>query len=344
MRVLCIHNRYQQRGGEDAVFDAESALLERNSHTAIRLVFDNDTIEARRSAIASARLAADTIWSRSAAARIRAAIRQHQPDIAHFHNTFPLISPAAYCACQRENVPVVQTIHNYRLACPNASFYRDGGPCHDCHDKAVPWPGVLHACYRDSRAQSAVVASMLAVHRLRGTWSKDVDRYVALTEFSRRQLTRAGLPPKRLSVKSNFLDPDPGSGGRHGDHFLFVGRLAENKGIQPLLGAWTGNDDMPLLQIAGDGPLVDACHDAAVGHRSICYLGRLDRPAVLDQMQGARALIFPSLWYESFPVTIIEAFACGLPVIASRLGVLPEIVSEGETGLLFNPGDPVDIA
>lgn len=357
MKVLAVHNRYREPGGEDAVFAAETALLRRHGHAVTELLFDNAEIPDARSLVASARLAAGAVWSPAAAGRVRAALRESGAEIAHFHNTLPLVSPAAYAACRREGVAVVQTLHNYRLLCPNALFYRDGGPCEDCLGRTSPWPSVLHACYRGSRPQTAAVALMLTTHRLRGIWRRDVDLFVAVSEFSRRKFVEGGLPPDRVVVKPNFLDPDLGPTIAEGDGFLFVGRLVDYKGIGTLLRAWEGvaetdagqtpvAGDGPIaqLRIVGDGPLTAEVTAVADRHPAVAYLGRRGRPEVVALMRGSRALVFPSELYEGFPVTLVEAFACGLPVVASRHGAMADIVEDGRTGLLFTPGDAADLA
>ncbi len=343
MKILTVHNRYQYRGGEDVVYEAEADLLEHYGHEVQRLEFSNETISSARSPLASAKLAASTVWSGAGIDRVRRVVRGFSPDIVHFHNTFPLISPAAYQAARAEGAGVVQTFHNYRLLCPNALFFRDGAPCEDCLGKAVAWPGVKHGCYRDSRVQTAVTATMLAAHRLRGTWQKDVDVFIALTEFSRQKFIDGGLPPSKIAVKPNFIDPDPGQKTVSGDYFLFAGRLAAYKGANTVLQAWATGQAPAPVHIAGDGPLESEVQHAASVSSDVEYCGRLDEAEMLEKMKSARALIFPSILYENFPVTIGEAYACGLPVIASRLGAMAEIVEDGRTGLLFEPGDPDDL-
>lgn len=344
MRILAVHNRYRERGGEDAVFEAELALLERHGDEVVPLIFDNETIAADASLRTRAGLAATTVWSRGARARVREALLAARPDVAHFHNTFPLVSPAAYGACRERGVAVVQTLHNYRLLCPSATFFRDGRPCEDCLGRTPPWPAVLHACYRTSRLQTAVVATMLTTHRLRKTWANDVDAFVALTAFSRQKFIEGGLPAERIIVKPNFVEPDPGPGQGERGGFLFAGRLVEEKGIRTLLRAWNESGVEARLRIAGDGPLAAEVTAAADRTPNVEYLGRLDRGTLHDEMRRARALIFPSLWYEGFPVTIVEAFACGLPVIASQIGSMAEIVQDGRTGRLVPAGDPRALA
>ena len=211
MRILTLHNYYQQRGGEAEIFETEAALLESYGHHVIRYTVHNDAIK-EMGRLETARA---TLWNTGSYDAIRALIRTEQPDVAHFHNTFPLISPAAYYAARDEGVPVVQTINNYRLMCPKAFFFREGRVCEDCLGKSFAWPGIAHACYRDSRAASAVVASMLAFHRTKKTWMDLVDVYaLALTEFAREKFIEGGLPAEKLVIKPNFVYP--GSGSRLG--------------------------------------------------------------------------------------------------------------------------------
>jgi len=340
MKILIAHNRYQQPGGEDTVFAAETALLRRRGHEVVEYVEDNDRIDGMK----PWNVAVDTIWSRAAYRNLRELLHTHRPDMAHFHNTFPLISPSAYAACRAESVPVVQTLHNYRLICPNAYLFRDGRPCEDCLRHASPIPGVVHACYRNSRPQTAVVATMLTAHRLKRTWVRDVDQYITLTEFARSRFIAGGLPEERLAIKPNFLQDDPGPGMHEGGFFLFVGRLDTNKGIQTLIDAWKNVSPGTELHIIGDGDLSNYVVNAAKTNSLIRFLGRMTRDKVIAKMRDARALISPSLAYETFGMSIIEAFACGLPVIASDLGAAAEIVKNGQTGLLFRPRDSTDLA
>ncbi|BBM69084.1 glycosyl transferase family 1 [Rhodothermus marinus] len=341
IRVLIVHNYYTQPGGEDAVFEAEKTLLERMGHEVIPFVEDN----ARLNGVNPLRAAVNAVWSRESQERIRQFIRERKPDVAHFHNTFLMISPAAYYACKEEGMPVVQTLHNYRLICPGALLMREGRVCEECVGRAVPWPGVLHGCWRGSRLQTSVVAAMLTLHRAMKTWTEQVDCYIALTEFARRKFIEGGLPAEKIVVKPNFVDPDPGMGKHEGNFALFVGRLSPEKGVRTILQAWRLLEGVPL-KVVGDGPL-RAEIEAFVrreGLEQVEVLGRRPREEVFRLMQEARVLVFPSEWYEGFPMTIAEAFACGLPVIASRLGAIAEIVEEGRTGLLFNPGSPEDLA
>jgi glycosyltransferase involved in cell wall biosynthesis len=340
MPVLLVHNHYQQPGGEDQVFAAEGELLEARGHRVLRYISHNDRVtEMSRPALAQV-----TVWNRVAYSEIRALIRRDRPQVAHFHNTFPLISPAAYYAARAEGVPVVQTLHNYRLLCSNALFFRKGGVCEDCLGKAIPWPGVAHSCYRASRSSSGAVVAMLTTHRTLGTWKGAVDTYITLTEFARQKFIQGGLPAEKIVVKPNFFHPDPRAGEGSGGYVLFVGRLSQEKGVDTLLAAWTRLRQKVPLKIVGDGPLAPKVAEAAKRLSKVEWLGRQPKDRVIALMKDAVALVFPSVWYEGFPMVIAEAYAVGLPVIASDLGSMSSLIDHGRTGLCFHPGDPDDLA
>lgn len=336
LRILVAHNRYRQSGGEDAVFHAEVALLRAHGHRVEELFLDNREITTAQLPV----LAARAVWSRPSFHLLSRTLRGGGFDVAHFHNTFPLLSPSVYSAAHRAGVAVVQTLHNYRLACPAATLLRDGRPCEDCLGRAVAWPAVLHGCYR-GRAVTSVVAGMLAVHRAAGTWAREVDAYIALTEFGRRVLVRAGLPEDRVLVKPNCLSADPGEGPHDGGYALFVGRIDASKGIEPLVAAWRELGGRIPLRVAGAGPDQHLLRDLPPG---VEWLGPQERGGVLELMRHASALVVPSVWYEGFPVTIAEAFATGLPVLGSRIGAIEAIVDDGVTGALFEPGSPAALA
>jgi glycosyltransferase involved in cell wall biosynthesis len=347
MKILLAHNEYQQPGGEDQIFTAEAALLEAHGHQVLRYGAHNDRV-AGMNPVA---LAGSTVWNRSSYRELQSLIRRERPQVAHFHNTLPLISPAGYYAARAEGVPVVQTLHNYRLLCPNVLFFRDGHVCEDCQGKLVPWPSVLHACYRESRPASAAVAAMLTTHRALRTWTEQVDMYIATNmyiatteEFAREKFVQGGLPAEQLLVKPNFLHPAPSPGQVRGDFALFVGRLSPEKGVGTLLETWKRSRVRVPLKIVGDGPLANEVEVATRALGRAEWLGRQPRERVLDLMKEASVLIFPSTCYENFPVTILEAYAVGLPVIASNLGGMSSLVDHGRTGLHFRPGDPEDLA
>lgn len=340
LSVLVVHNFYREPGGEDQVFEAETALLERHGHRVVRYTRHNDHV--REGSPLS--LATATVWNRETHRELRELLRHERPTVAHFHNTLPLVSPAAYYACRAEGVPVVQTLHNYRLVCPKATLLREGRVCEDCVGRAFPWPAVRHACYRDNRGATAAVAAMLLTHRAAGTYRRAVDRYIALTEFARSKLVEGGLPADRIVVKPNFLQESGEFRRESGDFALYVGRLASEKGVDVMLRAWRRLDGGPALRIVGDGPLADEVADAAASLPNVEWLGRRPHDEVLELMRRAAFLVFPSVWYEGFPMTLVEAFSCGLPIVTSRLGSMEEIVDDRDTGLHFTPGDDEELA
>ena len=334
MKILVVHNFYQQAGGEDQVFLSEARMLEKNGHTVLRFTESNDQV----ASMGKLQLAFATVWNCDAYSRLYSIVRKERPDIVHFHNTFPLLSPSCYYAARRGGAAVVQTLHNYRLLCPAATLLRDGRPCEDCVGATVPWHGLQHACYRGSRTASAGVVALLSVHNAAGTWAKAVDAYIALTNFSRSRFIAGGLPPDRTHIKSNFTEPDPGI-GPGGNFYLYAGRLSPEKGLDVLIQAWRARPQFPELKIIGDGPLAPWLRKHLPVMPNVTWLGRMSRDQVLTQMQHARALILPSIWYENFPVSIVEAYATGLPVVVSNAGALPELVDEGNTGFVFRSGD-----
>ena len=335
LRVLLVHNAYQQSGGEDSVVADELALLRRKGHEVIELRRDNHEIPA----ISRPSLAVQTLWSHATQDQALALLREHRPAVVHVHNTFPLISPSVYWACARAGVPVVQTLHNFRLACPQAMFLRDGKVCESCLGK-MPWPAIAHGCYRNSRVQTAVVVGMLALHRSLGSFEQKVTRYIALTEFSKAKFIQAGLPAQRIVVKPNFADvPPPLRDQKPRNGLLFVGRLSAEKGIDVLREAWRGCGDTTTLRVAGTGPAASLLQ----GQQGVEMLGLRSQEQVKADMQAAIALVVPSICFETFGLVVVEAFGAGLPVIASRLGSLAELVEHGKTGLLFDPGDALDL-
>lgn len=340
MRILLAHNYYQQKGGEGHSFAAEVELLQAHGHEVTRYELHNDAIKE----MSAREVAQATLWNRDAYDELRALIRETRPEVAHFNNTFPLISPAAYYAAQAEGVPVVQTLRNYRLFCLNASFHRDGHVCEDCFGKAVPWPGVLHACYRDSRAESGGVAAHLMLHRLLRTWHRKVDGFIACSRFAQQKFVAGGLPEERVFYKPNFLGTDPPLGTGAGGYALFVGRLAREKGLGTLVRAWERLEGRIPLKIVGDGPLSSLAAEAARAQASVEWLGRQPPEEVYRLMGDARVLVFPSELYETFGRVAMEAFAVGTPVIVSDIGAIAELVEHGRTGRLFRPGDADDLA
>lgn len=333
MKILIAHNSYQHRGGEDVMVDAEMALLQEYGHTLHAYRRHNDEIGTQ----SRAGTALQTLWSARTAREIDALCTAFAPDLIHVHNSFPLISPAIYWAAARRRIPVVQTLHNFRLVCPEAMLLRNGKVCEDCVGR-TPLPGIVHRCYRGSLAQTAAVAAMTTLHRAVGTWDRKVARYIVLNTFCRERFVRGGLPPERLSIKPNFVRQErtPTWESRRGG--LYVGRLSEEKGLAVLTRA-AGLGALSPVQVIGDGPM-QADVAQAFGPRYLGYLPARDVHALLHQ---ALYLVAPSTCYETFGLAALEAFACGTAVIASRHGGLGELVTDGVTGLLFTPGDAAEL-
>jgi glycosyltransferase involved in cell wall biosynthesis len=339
MRILTVHNNYRLPGGEEQIFAAESALLEAHGHDVFRYTLDNDDISTAN----PLHLAKNTIWNSTVYRDLRSLIRAKQPQIAHFHNTFPLISPAAYYAARDEGVAVIQTLHNYRLLCPNALFFRAGRVCEDCVGRVFPWPAIVHGCYRRNRRDSAMVAATTSFHTWLGTWTQAVDQFIVISQFAMNKFIQGGLPAEKLVLKPNFLQLTPAPGTGSGGYAVYVGRLSIEKGLGVLLDAWRQLDHPFPLKILGDGPMADLVTTAAQEMPEIEWLGRRPSAEVYDIVGNAAFLVFPSEWYETFGQVAIEAFAKGTPVVASNIGAIPELVN-ARSGLLFRPGDPTDLA
>jgi len=343
MKVLLAHNRYCWPGGEDEVFRREKELRRTAGDTVLEYVRDNNEI-IENAVLGKLKAGLQTVWAFDSAKELRSLLRRERPDVAHFHNTFPLISPGAYYVCQEEGIPVVQSLYNPRLMCPAATCLREGRVCEDCLGRALPWPGIIHGCYRKSRVQTAVVAGMLMAHRLLRTWQERVDAYIAATEFFRQRYIAAGLPSEKIFLKPHFLNADPGMKHRLGNYALFIGRLAPEKGVTTLLNAWKTLYHIPLW-IRGDGPMEGEVRRFAEGNPNICLLPRLSQSECFGAIKGARFLVWPSEGLaETFGLIVMEAFACCTPVIGSRLGAMEEVVADKRTGWLFTAGDSEDLA
>lgn len=340
MRVISVYNRYLNRGGEDEVFESEAALLQQHGCD-VTLVEERVKPPARLRDNISIGLKA--IWSSDWYEKFAALLEDKQPQVVHIHNLVPVISPSVLYACRRANVPVVHTLHNYRLLCPAASFFRDGHLCEECVDHGL-WRSVRYGCFQGSRSRTAGMATMLAVHRVLGTWAEAVDCYVALNEFARQKFIKGGLLAEKIVVKPHFVHPDPGKGTGDSKYALFVGRLWPPKGIETLMAAWERLATRVPLLLVGDGPLSQLVEVAHSRSQMITYRGRLPRDETIETIKKARFLLVPSECYEGFGLTIVEAFACGTPIICSRLGALQEIVEDGRTGLHFTAGDADDLA
>ncbi len=323
MRILLAHNFYQQAGGEDAVFYAEAALLEQHDLAPLRYVLHNNQIEH----MTALSVAGKTIWNRQVHREIAELVRNQSIDVVHFHNTFPLISPAAYSACREAGAAVVQTLHNYRLLCPGALLSRDGHDCEECLTRRIKLPAIRHKCYRGSTGATAVLTAALAYHRWRGTFSDDVNLYITPSKSTREKFVESGMKPDQIVVKPHFVDPDPGA-GPGGNYAVFVGRLSHEKGVATLLAAWKKLNGRVPLKIVGDGPLRDDVLAASRADSSIEWLGRRTIHDIYGILGNASFAVIPSHVRETFGRVAIEAFATGTPVIARTSARLAELITE----------------
>lgn len=345
MKIVVVHNTYKQPGGEDIVFRNECDLLKSAGHTVIEYQRSNHDV-ANYVSVRQLALAKNTIWASDTRRDFGQLLLREKPDVVHVHNTFVMVSPSIYWACRDARVPVVQTLHNYRLLCPGATFFRDGKVCEECLDHGV-WRSVRHSCYQGSSRATAVVAAMLTTHSVLGTWARLIEYFLAPTEFARRKFVKGGLPSDKILVKPNFVDPDPGEGTGERNYAIFAGRLSPEKGLRTLLAAWACLGNSIPLHIVGDGPLRGELEEYVRQHglSSVVFRGRLTWSETMEAMKGARCLLFPSECYEgALPLTVVEAFACGTPVIASRHGAMQDLIQHGSTGLHFTPGDAEDLA
>lgn len=335
MRILIVHTYYQSPGGEDVVFKQEAGLLSKTESVAL-LTFHN------RKSWKGFFQTALSVWNLFAAGRLRKAIRRHRPDVIHFHNLHYAIGPIAIRTAKKAGIPIVMSLHNYRLLCPSANLLYHGEPFTESIAAAFPWKAVLRGMHSHSVIKTFWLAWVNWLHRKVGTWAM-VDRYIVLTHFAKDLFTHSsfGIPKEKFSVKPNFSNPRNHVNERRAASFLFLGRLSEEKGIRVLLTAFKSND-MPL-QIIGDGPLKEEVLCSCKAHPNIQYLGALPHERGQEALQQASALVFPSVCYEGMPLTIIEAFANATPVIASNHGAMVSMVKPNENGLLFQPGNPQDL-
>jgi len=336
MRVLMVHNFYQNPGGEDRIVREELTMLERNGVEVDLFAATNDDIIGIHGKIAAA---LRVVYSPRARRALSQKITEYLPDVVHIHNFFPLLSPSILDACLAAGVPSVLTLHNFRILSPAALLHPDE-LIRERNLRGSCWWTVRKRVYRNSAPGTLAVAAMIEFHKRTGTWTRKVDRYIALTDWAKRLFTEGGLPAERIVVKPNSVPRPLAFSGLRREGGLFVGRLDEQKGLRVLLQAWE-NIDYPLT-IIGDGPLSDLVQEN-VSDR-VLYLGRQPPEAVQRAMQAAKFLVLPSMGKEMFPVTILEAFSNCLPVICSDLSSLREIVEPGITGLTFPPGDASALA
>lgn len=333
LKVVVAHNRYAAASpsGENVVVDAEIAQLRAAGVTVVPFLRSSDEIPSLP-ATEKALLPLSPIYNRASQRALAELLRTERPDVLHLHNPYPLLSPWVVRTAHQHGVPVIQTVHNYRQVCSSGLYFRDGHVCHDCRGRTFGLPAIRHACYRGSRAQSAVMATTLAVHR--GIWHS-VDRYIALTSAIADHLRDYGIPADRISVKPNAI-PDPGPGaGTAGHGFLFAARMSPEKGLGLLLDAWRSHAEGELgtLRIAGDGPLRPLAEEVAAARADVTYLGPLDRAATLGQIAAAACVVVPSAWHDVLPTIVLESLACGRPVLGTTMGGIPYLVgADGPAG------------
>ena len=338
MKVLQVHNRYRIRGGEDAVVETTLDLLRRRGHDAI--LFDKHSDSVSAGLAQRTRAVFSGIYSRTSRREMTSLLADFRPDIVHVHNVFPLLSASVLAACRRAGVPVVMTCHNYRLVCPIAVHFVHGQICERCAG-GHEYRCFLHNC-RDNRIESAAYALRGQVTRTLGLFTRNITLYLAISSFLKTRLVAAGLSDDRVVVVPNMISiPDPVADAAQGGYGAFAGRASEEKGIPILLEAARKHPNIPV-RIAGHGPLLGELQRAAPAN--VSFPGMMSPEALDAFYRGARFLVVPSVWYETFGLVAVEAMSRGIPVIASRIGGLQELVRDGETGLLFDPGNADDLA
>ena len=341
MHILLVHNYYQIPGGEDDLFTSTRDLLRARGHRVTEYIRKNEEI-AYYGILQKISLAPRTTWAWDSRRDIAQLIAKDRPDVAHFGNTFPLVSPAAYSACQAAGVPVVQSLDNPRLICPAGTFMRDGKLCEKCVGR-LPLPAIAHSCYRHSAVQTSAVVAMIGTHRAFGTWNRKVDAYLVATQFYIRKFLELGLPPEKVHYRALFVDVPAVLRPGPGDYALYLGRLAPEKGIRAVMEAWR-ELDIPL-KIRGSGPLEAEVRQFAQGRANVQLVPRLSNEEKYSLIRNARFLVWPSIgYYETFGLVVAEAYGCGVPVLASRTGVATEMVTEGRTGMFFEQNDAADLA
>jgi glycosyltransferase involved in cell wall biosynthesis len=338
MKILIIHTAYRFRGGEDSVVESEKKLLQENGHDVYALIFENPANPLKALVLFFIELFNPVSYF-----KIIKAIKKFHPDVIHIHNWHYAASPAVFRAARRKRVPVVYTLHNYRLLCPSGILFHKGNLFLDSLRQSFPWKAVKKKVYRNSSFQTFWLAFVVRVHRKTGTWRR-VDKYVALTSFGKDLFVASdsAVFAQKITVKPNFTySKTAHEAKRQSDSFLFIGRLSEEKGICCLLDAvkCTGLE----LKIGGNGHLINIVENISEKYSSIQYLGNLEKAQVQQYMQECTALIFPSIWHEGMPMTVIEAFSQGLPVIASNLGAMSSMIKDGYNGLLFEAGNSADL-
>lgn len=338
MKILIVHSFYLQRGGEDVVFANEKELLS-EGHEVTTLTYSNGGSKISR--VVKFLMAPFNLF---ALRKFNRQIRKDRPDAVHIHNWYFAASPLIIWAARKAGIPVVITLHNFRLICPSGTLFHDGKLFEKSIRQSFPWSAVRAGVYKQSVLMTLWLAFTVWLHRKLGTWNK-VSKIIVLSDFVKAMVLRStlGIDESRIVVKPNFIY-DPGTGDtQRRDYFLFVGRLSEEKGIRTLIEAFS---DSPFrLRIIGDGPLEQLVKDAVLVSRNIEYLGSLDKQEVLKEMKSAQTLILSSIWYEVcwLPMTAIESLACATPIIWSSFEGYTGPLSDKVHGLSFRMGDPTDL-
>lgn len=346
MKILIIHNKYKIEGGEDIAVEMDIKLLNKHNHTVLEYFRDNRNI---KSIIDKIKVFARIVYSVDEREKIKHILEKEKPDIVHVHNIFPLVTPSVYDACYEKKVPVVQTLHNYRIVCVNGLFLRNGKVCEECL-KGSLLSAVKYRCYKNSVLGSVATARMVSHHKMKQTWNKKVDGFIALTDFSKKKFVEYGLQDNKIYTKSNYIPDDANAFARKEIedtemdevYAIYVGRLSEEKGISVLLDAWKKIQGWKL-KIVGDGPLKEYVVKNSKNNDLVEYLGKKSNIEVHKLLLKAKVFILPSICYEGFPIVVLESFSKGVPIISSNLGSLASIIEHKKNGLLFNVMDTNDL-
>ncbi len=336
MRVLQIHNSYKYIGGESTVMNLEKKLLLSKGHDVETFIVSNKSINNFLNKILVFK---NIIYSKKYKNILSRKIKEYKPDIVHVHNFFPLITPSVFDSCIENKTPVIQTLHNYRIICPSAFLMHKS----NIYEKAIkygPFSTILDKAYKNSYLGTYAVARMINYHKKHDTWNKKVDRFIVLTSFAKSKFIEAGILKNKINIKSNFVD-DHGFNYNKDNYYIYVGRLSNEKGINILLRAFASNKKN--IKIIGEGPEIDLVQDYSRKYKNITYLGFHDKNGVIENLKNAKALVFTSVWYEGMPMTILESFSVGTPVIAPNIGAPGSIVNDLKNGLLYNVKDINDL-
>jgi len=338
MKILLIHNAYQKFGGEDVVFRMERQLLKDNGHEVVEYTVSNHDINSD-SFFGKVKVALETIWSNKQYKKVKRLLKEINPDIVHVHNTFPQLSPSIYWAIKSCNLPVVQTLHNYRLTCANGLLFRSNKPCDLCTTGNFS-AALKYKCYRNSLMATAPLVLMQKIHRILGTFNNKVDVYITLNSFNKDIMVKSGLPEEKMYIKPNFINSRNLSKRSRKKQLIFVGRVSPEKGLDLLLESFTKlKSNEYELVIIGDGPEKDRLQEKYKNVNEICWMGHLSHNEVLNEIEQSRGIIMPSRWYETFGMVVIEAFSVGTPAIGPNHAGIPELIQNGINGYLFNPND-----